>query len=402
MKFGGTSVGDLDKIKNVAQKVKKEVENGNQVCVVVSAMSGVTNQLVEYVEQSSSSYDPIEYDAVVSSGEQVTAGLLALNLQELGVTARSWLGWQAGIETSKAHARARIENIEGSKIVEYLETGGVSVIAGFQGYSKESMRITTLGRGGSDTSAVALAVGIKADRCDIYTDVDGVYTCDPRVVKNARKLESISFEEMLELSSLGSKVLQTRSVEIAMNYKMPLQVLSSFEDLPGTLIKDEDENMEKQVVVGVTAQKDEAQIVLSNIPDEPGKVAQVFGRIAEANINVDMIIQTTSGDNKTTDITFTVPENDLDKSVKILEDAKSEIGFEKLFSDKAVAKVSVVGVGMRSHTGVGQTVFQTLADKNINIKDISTSEVKISVLIEQDYVELAQRALHEAFELDKQ
>ena len=404
MKFGGTSVEDLGRIANVASRVQKEVNKGNQVCVVVSAMSDMTSRLVGYVQQSSPAYDPVEYDIVVSAGEQITAGLLALKLQELNTPARSWLGWQAGIYTSNSHSRARIEEIVGSKLIESMQSGVVAVVAGFQGVHAKTMRITTLGRGGSDTSAVALAVGVKADRCDIYTDVDGVYTADPRVVPNAQKLDTISHEEMLELASLGSKVLQTRSVEIAMNHKMPLQVLSSFEELPGTLItseNSEEDDMEREVVVGVTAVTEEAQIIVSGIKDSPGIVASIFEPISKAEINVDMIIQTTSSDGSTTDITFTVPAIDADQVVAVLEASKDSIKFKNLCADKNIAKVSVVGIGMRSHTGVAQAMFRSLAEKGINIKDISTSEIKISVLIEKDYVELALRSLHTAYGLDK-
>jgi len=401
MKFGGTSVGDMNLIKNIAQKVKKSFDLGNEICVVVSAMSGVTNQLVEYVEQASPNYDPREYDAILSSGEKVTAGLVALCLQEIGIKSRSFDGSQAGIETDDAHSKARITNVNAKEITDFIESGGVAVVTGFQGINLETNRITTLGRGGSDTSAVAIAVGINACRCNIYTDVDGVYTTDPRIVSDAKKIDVISFEEMLELSSLGSKVLQPRSVEIAMNHNMELQVLNSFEDKSGTIIKNEDENMEKQNVRGITAQKDEAQITISGIKDKPGVVAKVFEPISNANINVDMIIQTTSVDGATTDITFTVSEKDADLTIRELEKAKDKINYNSLKSDKNIAKLSVVGIGMRSHSGISQTMFKTLAEKGINIKDIATSEIKISVLIESDYVELAIRALHSSYNLEK-
>lgn len=401
MKFGGTSVGDIDRIKNIAKKVKKSFDSGNEICVVVSAMSGVTNQLIDYVEQASPNYDPREYDAIVSSGEKVTSGLLALCLQEIGVKSRSFAGWQAGIETDGAHSKARITNVNAKQITDYMENGGVAVVAGFQGINIETNRITTLGRGGSDTSAVALAVGVNASRCDIYTDVDGVFTTDPRIVSDAKKIDVISFEEMLELASLGSKVLQPRSVEIAMSHNMELQVLNSFEDKKGTIIKNEDENMEKQNVRGITAQKDEAQITISGIKDKPGVVANVFEPISNANINVDMIIQTTSVDGETTDITFTVSEKDADLAIRELKKAKDKINYNSLKSDKNIAKLSVVGIGMRSHSGISQTMFKTLAEKGINIKDIATSEIKISVLIESDYVELAIRALHSSYNLEK-
>lgn len=400
MKFGGTSVADLDCIANVAHRVKKQTDLGNQVCVVVSAMSGVTNQLIEYVQDTSPMYDAQEYDTVVASGEQITAGLLSLRLQDIGVTARSWLGWQAGIQTTHAHGRARIEDIDGSALIQSLESGTVAVVAGFQGYYKETMRITTLGRGGSDTSAVALAVAINADRCDIYTDVDGVYTTDPRIVPKAQKINKISFEEMLEMASLGSKVLQARSVEIAMNHNMKLQVLSSFEDKDGTIITSEDENMEKHIVTGIAVQKTEAYISVIHIPDTPGAVSQLFMPISQANINVDMIVQSSSSNGSTTNVTFTLPEADVERTIKILQEYQDRIGFESIESNANIAKVSVVGVGMQSHAGVAQTMFTALAEKNINIQSIATSEIKISVIIERDYVELATRILHAAYGLD--
>ncbi len=415
MKFGGTSLGDLNRIASVAQRVKKQVDAGNQVCVVVSAMSGVTDQLVAYVEQSAvkksavkksavkqslAAYDSCEYDAVLASGEQISAGLLALHLQQFGVHARSWLGWQAGIQTTNAHGRARIEDIDGSVLIDSITQGTVAVVAGFQGVYKDTMRITTLGRGGSDTSAVALAVAIKADRCDIYTDVDGVYTTDPRIVAHARKIDKISFEEMLEMASLGSKVLQTRSVGIAMNHKMPLQVLSSFEDTSGTLITNEDETMEKQVVTGIAIQKAEAHIHIIGLPDSPGVVSKLFTPIGDANINVDMIVQTNSNNGKTTDLTFTIPEGDVHRTLQVIESHQGILGYESVRSNSNIAKVSVVGVGMQSHAGVAQKMFTALAEKNINIKSIATSEIKISVIIERDYVELATRVLHTAYGLE--
>ena len=400
MKFGGTSVRDLDRISGVAKKIQKQIARGNQVCVVVSAMSGVTNQLVEYVEKSDNSYDPQEYDTVVASGEQVTAGLLSLQLQKMGVKARSWLGWQVGIQTTNAHGRARIEDIDGSVLIESIESGHVAVVAGFQGYYKNTMRITTLGRGGSDTSAVALAVAINADRCDIYTDVDGVYTTDPRIVPQARKIDKISFEEMLEMASLGSKVLQTRSVEIAMNYNMPLQVLSAFEDKPGTLIKKEDITMEKQVIRGIAVQKTEAHIHVMGLPDVPGIVSKLFKPIGDANINVDMIVQTNSNNGRTTDLTFTIPEGDVQRTMDVIDANKDVLQYKDIRSNSNIAKVSVVGVGMQSYAGVAQKMFSALADKSINIKSIATSEIKISVIIERDYVELATRVLHTAYGLE--
>ena len=399
MKFGGTSVGDCDRIKNVARRVKAEFEAGNQIAVVVSAMSGVTNQLVDYCRQIAPLHDAREYDVVVSTGEQVTIGLLAIALRELGLRARSWTGWQVPIRTDDAHGKARIETIETDEFLAAMEGGQIAVVAGFQGIGPEN-RITTLGRGGSDTSAVALAAALNADRCDIYTDVDGVYTTDPRIVAKARKLDKISYEEMLELASVGAKVLQTRSVEMAMKHKVRVQVLSSFEDKPGTLVCDEDEIVEKELVSGIAYSRDEAKITVIKVPDRPGIAASVFGPLAEANVNVDMIVQNVSEDGRFTDLTFTVTRADFDRAIQLLTEKKGELGYERLMTDSNVVKVSVIGMGMRSHAGVAQKMFSTLAEKGINIQVISTSEIKVSVLLGEDYTELAVRALHSAYGLD--
>ncbi|MEM7224163.1 MAG: aspartate kinase [Pseudomonadota bacterium] len=398
MKFGGTSVADLERIANVARRVKKEVERGNEVAVVVSAMAGVTDRLVGQVRDSATLYDLREYDVVVSSGEQVTAGLLALALQGLDVPARSWMGWQIPIQTNDAHGNARIEDIDGSEIIRRFDEGQVAVVGGFQGVDSQG-RITTLGRGGSDTSAVALAAALEA-RCDIYTDVDGVYTTDPRIVGRARKLDRITYEEMLEMASQGAKVLQTRSVEIAMKHRVPVQVLSSFEEVPGTLVVDEDEIVEKAIVSGITYSRDEAKITLVQVPDQPGVAARIFGPLAEAAINVDMIVQNVSAEGEHTDLTFTVGKADLARAVAVLEESLTGIGYENLLADDNVVKVSVIGVGMRSHAGVAQQMFTALAEKGINIQVISTSEIKVSVLIAEEYTELALRSLHAAYGLD--
>jgi aspartate kinase len=403
MKFGGTSVADLDRIRNVAARVKREVDQGNQVAVVVSAMSGVTNQLVKWCTELSTLHDAREYDAVVATGEQVTSGLLAIALQDLGVDARSWQGWQIAIRTDTAHGKARIQAIDGALLIQRMEQGQVTVIAGFQGLAPDN-RITTLGRGGSDTSAVALAAALKAHRCDIYTDVDGVYTTDPRIVPKARKLSKISYEEMLELASVGAKVLQTRSVELAMNEQVRVRVLSSFLDTPpnadsGTLVVDEDEIVEKENVAGIAYSRDEAKITVRNVPDRPGIAASIFGALADQNVNVDMIVQNISADG-TTDMTFTVGKADLPRARSCLAGIRPEIGYADLQEDQDVAKISVVGTGMRSHAGVANTMFRALADKAINIQVISTSEIKVSVLVAAEYTELAVRALHTAYGLD--
>ena len=399
MKFGGTSVGDIERIQNVAKRVKSEVDAGNQIAVVVSAMSGVTNQLVDHVTSITPLYDTREYDVVVSSGEQVTSGLLALALQNLGVSARSWQGWQLPVKTDSAHGKARILGIENDEILKRLATGEVAVVPGFQGVGEDG-RVTTLGRGGSDTSAVALAAALHADRCDIYTDVDGVYTTDPRIVSKARKLDKITFEEMLEMASLGAKVLQTRSVEVAMKHGVRLQVRSSFSDAPGTLVVDEDEIVEQELISGIAYSRDEAKITLIGVANHPGIAAKIFGPLADASINVDMIVQNISEDDKSTDMTFTVTKADLDRAVETVKKHAGAFGYKSLVADPDVVKISVIGVGMRSHAGIAQRMFQALADKGINIQVISTSEIKISVLIAEEYTELALRGLHTAYGLD--
>ncbi|MGO8921160.1 MAG: aspartate kinase [Stellaceae bacterium] len=398
-KFGGTSVADIERIRTVAARVKREVDTGNEVAVVVSAMAGVTNQLVDWTRQTCTLHDAREYDTVVASGEQVTAGLLALALQARGVNARSWLGWQVPIRTDGIHGKARIREIPTGEIIRRMRDGQVAVVAGFQGLGPDN-RITTLGRGGSDTSAVALAAALQAERCDIFTDVDGVYTTDPRIVAKARKLDRITYEEMLELASQGAKVLQTRSVEMAMKHRVRVQVLSSFIDAPGTLVVDEDEIVEQQVVSGIAYSRDEAKITLIKVADRPGVAAAIFGPLAEHAINVDMIVQNISEHGGFTDLTFTVGKADLDRTVKVLEEKRASLGFAVLKPDPNVVKISVIGVGMRSHVGVAQQMFKTLADKNINIQVISTSEIKVSVLIAEEYTELALRALHTAYGLD--
>ncbi len=401
-KFGGTSVAGTERIKAVSAHVAREVELGNQVIVVVSAMAGITDELVGYVKELSSLDDVEAYadhDMVVSAGEQVTAGLLALRLRSMGILARSWTGWQVPIHTTDSYGKARIDQIETDAVMKSINDDRVAVITGFQGVTPHN-RVSTLGRGGSDTSAVAIAAAFKAERCDIYTDVDGVYTTDPRIVKSARKLDKISFEEMLELASAGAKVLQTRSVEMAMNHNVTLQVRSSFNDAEGTLLVKEEDIMEKQRVTGIAYSRDEARITLSNVSDKPGISAAIFGPMAEAEINVDMIVQNVTPDGMSTDVTFTVGQGDLERAKAELEKARGKIGYESLHTDGKVAKVSVVGVGMRSHAGVAQDMFRTLAEKNINIIVITTSEIKISVLIEEAYLELAIRALHEAYGLD--
>lgn len=404
VKFGGTSVADVERIEAAAKKVQREVAKGNKVAVVVSAMAGVTNQLAGYVNNINKLHDPQEYDVVVSSGEQITSGLMALALQKLGLKAHSWQGWQVRVLTDSTHGKARISSIDTQELKGKLLAGEVAVVPGFQGVT-EGGRITTLGRGGSDTSAVALAAALKADRCDIYTDVDGVYTTDPRIVPEARKIDRISYEEMLELASVGAKVLQTRSVGIAMKEDVPLQVLSSFEekigsDLPGTLVTREEDIMEQELVTGVAYTNDEAKVTLIGVPDVPGVAAGIFGPLADAAVNVDMIVQNVSADGKTTDMTFTVPRADLPRTHETIKKMK-DLRYQRLEVSDTVSKVSVVGIGMRSHSGVANTMFKTLAAKGINIQVISTSEIKISVLIEQDYVELAVRSLHAAYGLEK-
>ena len=414
MKFGGTSVANMERICNVARHVKREVYAGNKVAVVVSAMAGVTNQLVAWVREAAPLHDAREYDAVVATGEQVTAGLLAIVLQSLGIPARSWQGWQVPIVTDNAHGAARIRDIPGERVRERLEQGEVAVIAGFQGIELERNRISTLGRGGSDTSAVAVAAAVKADLCDIYTDVDGVYTADPRIVPRASRLHKVSYEEMLEMASLGSKVLQTRSVELAMVHRMPVRVLSSFVapealepakagtwDGVGTIICDEDEIVEQRIVSGIAYAKDEAKITLLKMADKPGVAASIFGPLAEANINVDMIVQNLSADGKSTDITFTVQEAELPRALDVLKSVQKQIGEFDIKSSSDVAKVSVIGIGMRSHAGVAAQMFKALGERGINILAISTSEIKISVLIDAAYAELAVRTLHSLYELGK-
>lgn len=411
MKFGGTSVADIDRIRNVARHVKREVDAGNDVAVIVSAMAGTTNQLVEWARQAAPLHDAREYDAVVASGEQVTAGLLALVLEGMGVNARSWQGWQLPIYTDNAHASARILDINGAELIKrFKEHRQVAVIAGFQGLYKETGRITTLGRGGSDTSAVAIAAAIGADRCDIYTDVDGVYTTDPRVVPRARRMNKIAYEEMLEFASLGAKVMQVRSVELGMVHNVRIFVRSSFdkpEDIDptaepaGTLICDEADIVEQQVVTGIAFSKDEAQISVRRVQDKPGVAAAIFGPLAEGNINVDMIVQNVSADGATTDLTFTVPSTDFERAKKTIEKAKTTIGYQSLDGATDVAKVSVIGIGMRSHAGVAARAFKALSERNINIRAITTSEIKFSVLIDAAYTELAVRTLHSLYGLDK-
>src|SRR5215472_1977285 len=412
MKFGGTSVADIERIRNVARHVKREVNAGHEVAVVVSAMAGTTNRLVEWCRETSLLHDAREYDAVVASGEQVTSGLLAIALQASGVNARSWQGWQLPIETTDAHASARIVDINGDELIKrFKEHREVAVVAGFQGVHAETGRITTLGRGGSDTSAVGVAAAIRADRCDIYTDVDGVYTTDPRVVPKARRLDKIAFEEMLEMASLGAKVMQVRSIELGMVHQVRIFVRSSFdkpEDIdphtspPGTLICDEAEIMEQQVVTGIAFSKDEAQISIRRVQDKPGVAASIFGPLAEANINVDMIVQNVSADGATTDLTFTVPAADFDRARTTIDKARQKIGYEKIDSATDVAKISVIGIGMRSHAGVAAKAFRALADRGINIRAITTSEIKFSLLIDAAYTELAVRTLHSLYGLDQQ
>ena len=400
LKFGGTSVADITRIKKVALKVKLEVDKGNKIIVVVSAMSGVTNDLINLVKETSENYQLSEYDTILSSGEQITAALLSIALQALNIKSRSWLGWQIPIITNNFYGKALIKEIKTENISQSLDNDFVAIVSGFQGISVEN-RITTLGRGGSDTSAVALAAAFSADRCDIYTDVDGVYTTDPRIVKNARKLDYITYEEMLELASQGAKVLQTRSVALAMKYSVNLRVLSSFEDLPGTTIRNEGYNMEKTEISGIAYSLNEAKITLSGVLDKPGQAAEIFGALAKHAINVDMIVQSSTIDNTSTDITFTIPETDLKIAQQVIKDIKNKIGFLKFTSDTNVVKISVVGNAMRTQSGIAKTMFETLAKNQINIHVISTSEIKISILISAEYNELAMRSLHSAFGLDK-
>nr|WP_205693863.1 aspartate kinase [Croceicoccus ponticola] len=411
MKFGGTSMAGTERIRRVANLVRRHQAAGHEVAVVVSAMAGETDRLVNFCREANPLYDPAEYDVVVASGEQVTAGLLALTLQALGCKARSWLGWQIPIHTDNAHAKARIGEIDADELIASMQAGEIAVIPGFQGIGDDG-RVATLGRGGSDTSAVAIAAAVGADRCDIYTDVDGVYTTDPRIVAKARKLKAVTFEEMLELASVGSKVLQTRSVSLAMKEGVRVQVLSSFVDddapladeLPGTLIVSDEElegiEMESQLITGIAADKNEAKVILTRVPDRPGAVASIFGPLAAANINVDMIIQNVGREKGETDVTFTVPSADLVRTQALLEEHKETIGFNRIITDAKVAKISIVGVGMRSHAGIAATMFKAMADRGINIQAISTSEIKVSVLIDEDETELAVRILHTAYELD--
>ena len=415
MKFGGTSMAGSERIRRVANIVRRQQAAGHEVAVVVSAMAGETDRLVNFCREANPLYDPAEYDVVVASGEQVTAGLLAMTLQALGCKARSWLGWQMPIHTDGAHAKARIGEIDADALLASMAAGAIAVIPGFQGLTDDN-RITTLGRGGSDTSAVAVAAAIHADRCDIYTDVDGVYTTDPRIVAKARKLKFVTYEEMLELASVGSKVLQTRSVSLAMKEGVRVQVLSSFidddatpaDEIPGTMIVSDEElakmqeglDMESQLITGIAADKNEAKVILTRVPDRPGAVAHIFGPLAAANINVDMIIQNVGRDKGETDVTFTVPAADLLRAQTLLEAQKDVIGYNRIITDSKIAKISVVGVGMKSHAGVAATMFKAMADRGINIQAISTSEIKVSVLIDEDETELAVRVLHTAYGLD--
>ena len=400
-KFGGTSVGDLDRIRNVATRVKTEVDAGNQVAVVVSAMAGTTNQLVAWARDIGPMHDAREYDTIVATGEQVTVGLLAIALQNLGIDARSWLGWQIPIRTDEVHGAARIDSIDTTLMRERLAGGQVAVVAGFQGIGPDG-RVATLGRGGSDTSAVALAAALDADRCDIYTDVDGVYTTDPRIAPKAQKLEQITFEEMLEMASLGAKVLQTRSVAMAMRHNVNLQVRSSFSDAPGTLVVNEDAIVEQEKISGIAYSPDEAKVTIQGLPDEPGIAAAIFGELADSHINVDMIVQSAASEGQRTDITFSLGRGDLDRALEIIGGKQDGLAFQGVDSKGDVTKISVVGTAMRSQPGVAKTMFETLAERGINIEVISTSEIKISVLIASEYTELAVRSLHSAFGLDSE
>ena len=400
LKFGGTSVADVPQIKKIALKVKCEVDQGNKVIVVVSAMSGVTNNLIDLVNQTSKNFSLPEHDVVLSTGEQITSALLSIALEELSLKARSWMGWQVPIVSDNTHGKAVIKDIKTSNIMGSIKKGYIAIVSGFQGISEDN-RITTLGRGGSDTTAVALAAAFSADRCDIYTDVEGVYTTDPRIVKKAKKLDFITYEEMLELASQGAKVLQTRSVALAMKYNVNLRVLSSFANVPGTLIAEERGNMEKSEISGIAHSLNEAKITLSDIPDQPGQAANIFGALAEFSVNVDMIVQSSSINHGSTDMTFTIPETDLLIAEKVIKKIKGNIGFKKFTSETNVVKISIIGNAMRSQSGIAKTMFQTLAKNHINIQVISTSEIKISVLISSEYYELAMRSLHLAFDLDK-
>ena len=400
LKFGGTSVADVPQIKKIALKIKGEVDQGNKVIVVVSAMSGVTNNLIDLVNQTSKNFSLSEHDVVLSTGEQITSALLSIALEELSLKARSWMGWQVPIVSDNTHGKAVIKDIKTSNLMDSIKKGYIAIVSGFQGISEDN-RITTLGRGGSDTTAVALAAAFSADRCDIYTDVEGVYTTDPRIVKKAKKLDFITYEEMLELASQGAKVLQTRSVALAMKYNVNLRVLSSFANVPGTLIAEERGNMEKSEISGIAHSLNEAKITLSDIPDQPGQAAKIFGALAEFSINVDMIVQSSSINHGSTDMTFTIPETDLLIAEKVIKKIKGNIGFKKFTSETNVVKISIVGNAMRSQSGIAKTMFQTLAKNHINIQVISTSEIKISVLISSEYYELAMRSLHLAFDLDK-
>ena len=400
LKFGGTSVADVPQIKKIALKIKGEVDQGNKVIVVVSAMSGVTNNLIDLVNQTSKNFSLSEHDVVLSTGEQITSALLSIALEELSLKARSWMGWQVPIVSDNTHGKAVIKDIKTSNIMGSIKNGYIAIVSGFQGISEDN-RITTLGRGGSDTTAVALAAAFSADRCDIYTDVDGVYTTDPRIVKKAKKLDFITYEEMLELASQGAKVLQTRSVALAMKYNVNLRVLSSFANVPGTLIAEERGNMEKSEISGIAHSLNEAKITLSDIPDQPGQAANIFGALADFSINVDMIVQSSSINHGSTDMTFTIPETDLLMAEKVIKKIRGDIGFKKFTSETNVVKISIVGNAMRSQSGIAKTMFQTLAKNHINIQVISTSEIKISVLISSEYYELAMRSLHLAFDLDK-
>ena len=398
-KFGGTSLADIEHIRNAAQRAVAEVKAGNEVAVVVSAMGGMTDQLIDWVDEVSERDDSAEYDSVVSAGEQISSGLLALAIEKLGVPARSWTGWQVPVATDATHAKARIQQFDATKILQDLKSGTIPVLAGFQGVGPDG-RVTTFGRGGSDTSAVALAAALDAERCDIFTDVEGVFTSDPRIVAKARKLDRITHEEMLELASQGAKVLQTRSVALAIKHRVRLQVLSSFSDAPGTLVVGEEEIVEQEIVSGIAYSRDEAKITLVKVPDRPGVAAAIFGPLAEADINVDMIVQNVSEDGSATDLTFTVTRGDFDRALELIQGKKKELNYQAIIPDSNVAKISVIGVGMRSHVGVAQRMFQTLAEKGINIQVISTSEIKMSVLIAEEYTELALRALHSAYGLD--